>query len=53
MIKKLIIYGCSISYGLNADKDKIWSQRIADELGLELINLSICGAGNIVNANKL
>ena len=52
-MKKLIVYVCSISYGLNAEKDQIWAQRLADDLGLELINLSICGAGNIVNANKI
>lgn len=50
-IDKVIVWGCSISYGLNADKDKIYGQRIADWLGVPLINLSISGAGNIVGGN--
>lgn len=50
-IDKVILWGCSISYGLNADKDKIYGQRIADWLGVPLINLSISGAGNIVGGN--
>ncbi len=50
-IDKVIVWGCSISYGLNADKDKIYGQRIADWLGVPLINLSISGAGNIVGSN--
>lgn len=52
-IDKVILWGCSISYGLNADKDKIYGQRIADWLGVPLINLSISGAGNIVGSNIL
>jgi len=52
-IDKVIVWGCSISYGLNADKDKIYGQRIADWLGVPLINLSISGAGNIVGSNIL
>jgi len=52
-IDKVIVWGCSISYGLNADKDKIYGQRIADWLGIPLINLSISGAGNIVGSNIL
>lgn len=52
-IDKVILWGCSIGYGLNADKDKIFGQRIADELGVPFINLSISGAGNIVGANIL
>ncbi len=52
-IDKVILWGCSISYGLNADKDKIYGQRIADWLGVPLINLSISGAGNIVGSNTL
>jgi len=50
-IDKVIVWGCSISYGLNADKDKIYGQRIADWLGVPLVNLSISGAGNIVGSN--
>lgn len=50
-IDKVIVWGCSISYGLNADKDKIYGQRVADWLGVPLINLSISGAGNIVGSN--
>ena len=38
-IDKVILWGCSISYGLNADKDKIYGQRIADWLEVPLINL--------------
>jgi hypothetical protein len=53
IIDKVILWGCSIGYGLNADKDKIFGQRIADELGVPFINLSISGAGNIVGANVL
>lgn len=52
-IDKVILWGCSISYGLNADKDKIYGQRIADWLEVPLINLSISGAGNIVGSNIL
>ncbi len=52
-IDKVILWGCSISYGLNADKNKIYGQRIADWLGVPLINLSISGAGNIVGSNTL
>lgn len=52
-IDKVILWGCSISYGLNADKDKIYGQRVADWLGVPLINLSISGAGNIVGSNIL
>jgi hypothetical protein len=51
VIDKVILWGCSIGYGLNADKDKIFGQRVADELGVPFINLSINGAGNIVGAN--
>lgn len=51
IIDKVILWGCSIGYGLNADKDKIFGQRIADDLGVPFINLSISGAGNIVGAN--
>jgi hypothetical protein len=51
VIDKVILWGCSIGYGLNADKDKIFGQRIADDLGVPFINLSISGAGNIVGAN--
>jgi hypothetical protein len=53
IINKVILWGCSIGYGLNADKDKIFGQRIADDLGVPFINLSISGAGNIVGANIL
>ena len=53
VIDKVILWGCSIGYGLNADKDKIFGQRIADDLGVPFINLSISGAGNIVGANIL
>ena len=42
-IDKVIVWGCSISNGLNADKDKIYGQRVADWLGVPLINLSISG----------
>lgn len=52
-IDKVIVWGCSISYGLNADKDKIYGQRVADWLGVPLINLSISGAGNIVGSNVI
>lgn len=52
-IDKVILWGCSISYGLNADKDKIYGQRVADWLGVPLINLSISGAGNIVGSNVI
>lgn len=52
-IDKVILWGCSISYGLNADKDKIYGQRVADWLEVPLINLSISGAGNIVGSNIL
>ena len=52
-IDKVILWGCSISYGLNADKDKIYGQRIADWLEVPLINLSISGAGNIVGSNVI
>jgi hypothetical protein len=53
IIDKVILWGCSLGYGLNADKDKIYGQRIADDLGVPLINLSINGAGNIVGANVI
>jgi hypothetical protein len=53
VIDKVILWGCSIGYGLNADKDKIFGQRIADDLGVPFINLSISGAGNIVGANVI
>jgi hypothetical protein len=53
IIDRVILWGCSIGYGLNADKDKIYGQRIADELGVPFINLSINGAGNIVGANVI
>lgn len=53
IIDKVILWGCSIGYGLNADKDKIFGQRIADDLGVPFINLSISGAGNIVGVNIL
>lgn len=52
-INKVIVWGCSISYGFNADKDKIYGQLVADWLGVPLINLSIPGAGNIVGSNIL
>lgn len=53
VINKVILWGCSISYGLNADKDKIFGQRIADWLGVPFENISISGAGNIVGANVI
>lgn len=53
IIDKVILWGCSISYGLNADKDQIYGQRIADWLGVPLVNLSISGAGNIVGSNVI
>jgi hypothetical protein len=52
-IKKVILWGCSIGYGLNADKDKIFGQRIADWLEVPFENISISGAGNIVGANVI
>jgi hypothetical protein len=53
VINKVILWGCSIGYGLNADKDKIFGQRIADWLGVPFENISISGAGNIVGANVI
>ena len=52
-INKVILWGCSIGYGLNADKDKIFGQRIADWLNVPFENISISGAGNIVGANVI
>jgi hypothetical protein len=52
-ISKVILWGCSIGYGLNADKDKIFGQRIADWLGVPFENISISGAGNIVGSNVI
>jgi hypothetical protein len=53
VINKVILWGCSIGYGLNADKDKIFGQRIADWLGVPFENISISGAGNIIGANVI
>ncbi len=52
-IDRVILWGCSIGYGLNADKDKIFGQRIADWLGVPFISLAIPGAGNIVGSNVI
>ena len=43
---KLIVSGCSYTYGGN-DKDTItWGEQLAERLDMELVNLSCNGCGN-------
>lgn len=43
--KYLVVAGCSLSYGQSCPRKDIYPQILADELGLKLINLAVCGSG--------
>lgn len=43
--KCLVVCGCSQTQGQHCDVSKIWPKLLADELNLELINLSSSGSG--------
>ncbi len=43
--KKLVVVGCSLTYGQGVEYDQTWGYSLAKKLGLELINLGCGGTG--------
>jgi hypothetical protein len=44
-IRKIVAYGCSFTYGVGLAEDELWTTTVANELGVECLNLGMGGCG--------
>jgi hypothetical protein len=49
-----IAYGCSFTFGIGLAEDELWTNTVANELGIECLNLGMGGAGmDLIYLNTL